>query len=286
VLLTVVMVAGICGAHVLLAQTPGAVTSGPVFEVASIKPNTSGTRRVNLDLQPGGRFLATNVSLETLIRVAYGDPRPLPPNRLSISASWMGASGHDFLEADHFDIEAKSTGELTQSQLQVALQILLVDRFKLIVHHETRELPMYALVLARADGRLGPRLRRTDVDCSNPPPATPAAADGTPACGFRSYPGKATGRTTMSVLAPWLSGAVDDHRPVENRTGLTGTFDFDLEWTPDRPLPADAPPGPVADPNGPALFTALKEQLGLMLQPQKDQIDILVVDHAEHPAEN
>jgi uncharacterized protein (TIGR03435 family) len=91
----------------------------------------------------------------------------------------------------------------------------------------------------------------------------------------------------MSDLARrLLNSAVDDYRPVEDRTGLAGTFEFDLEWTPELPAPADAPPGPPIDPNGPSLFTALKEQLGLKLDPQKDHIDVLVVDHAEHPTEN
>ena len=83
-----------------------------------------------------------------------------------------------------------------------------------------------------------------------------------------------------------LNGAVDDHRPVEDHTGLAGTFEFDLEWTPVLPVPADAPPAPPVDPNGPPLFTALREQLGLKLEPAKNLIDILVVDHAERPTEN
>ena len=83
-----------------------------------------------------------------------------------------------------------------------------------------------------------------------------------------------------------MSGWVDDHRPVEDRTGLTGNFDIDLDWTPDRALPADAPALPPVDPNGAGLFTALQEQLGLKLESTKNSIDILVVDHAEHPTEN
>jgi uncharacterized protein (TIGR03435 family) len=214
--------------------------------------------------------------------VAYGERGSLPGDRLSISAQWIAR--------DRFDIEAKASGDLTRSQLPAALQMLLVDRFKLIAHHETKELPTYALVLARTDGRLGPRLRRSDVDCSDPRNAPPPAADGTPSCGFRNFPGKATGRVTMSDLAQrMLSNALDDRRPVEDRTGLAGTFEFDLEWTPDRPAPPrppEAPPAPPIDPNGASLFTALKEQLGLALKPQKGYIDIVVVDSAAHPTEN
>jgi uncharacterized protein (TIGR03435 family) len=83
-----------------------------------------------------------------------------------------------------------------------------------------------------------------------------------------------------------LNNAVDDHRPVEDRTGLSGTFEFDLEWTPVAPVPADAPPAPLVDPNGISLFTALREQLGLRLEPAKQRIDILVVDRAERPTAN
>jgi uncharacterized protein (TIGR03435 family) len=83
-----------------------------------------------------------------------------------------------------------------------------------------------------------------------------------------------------------MSGWVDDHRPVEDRTGLTGNFDIDLDWTPDRPLPADAPALPATDSNGAGLFTALQEQLGLKVESTKNSIDMLVVDHAEHPTEN
>ena len=280
------LVVGALTAPRLLAQTP-ASTDGkaPTFEVASIKPNKSGSRQVNLNLEPGGRLTATNVSLMGLISVAYADQGPLPPNRVSVNAQWIG--GGDYLASDHFDVQAKADGELTRSQLPHAVQVLLADRFKLIVHHETKELPMYALVLVNADGRLGPHLKRSTVDCSDPGTLAETDADGKPLCGFRRFPGKATGRATMADLAKrLLNGAVDDHRPVEDRTGLAGTFEFDVEWTPQLPVPADAPQGPPIDPTGPSLFTAVKEQLGLKLDPRKDQIDVLVIDHAEHPTEN
>ncbi len=93
----------------------------------------------------------------------------------------------------------------------------------------------------------------------------------------------------MATLARLMSGWVDDHRPVEDRTGLMGNFDIDLDWTPDQPLtalPAGAPALPAVDTNGAGLFTALQEQLGLKVESTKNNIDILVVDHAEHPTEN
>jgi uncharacterized protein (TIGR03435 family) len=270
----------LCLALILAVQT----TAAPSFDVAAIKPNKSGTNRSNLDLQPGGRFTAINVSLFMLINVAFGDGGPLPPNRLVFAPQWHG--GKDSLATERFDILAKADGELKQSDIPAALRALLADRFKLVVHHETRERATYALMLVRADGRLGPRLKRPAVDCSNPN-AAPPNADGTPSCGFRSLPGRATGRATMADLARrLLARAVEDQRVVEDRTGLEGTFEFDLEWTPNQPSPPDAPAGPPIDPNGASLFTALKEQLGLKLEPQRDQIDVLVIDRAEYPSQD
>jgi len=259
----------------------------PAFDVATIKVNKEDSNRSNLDLQPGGRFVAVNVSLPGLISVAYGEPyAPLRGNRLVMNVRGFGG-GNGYASNDRFDIVAKAAADLTREQLPAALRLLLADRFKLVVHHETRELPAYHLLLARADGRLGPKLRRSDVDCSDLQAPAAKNDDGTSKCGFRRFPGKATGRATMKDLAAvLLNSAVDDRRPVEDHTGLAGTFEFDLEWTPTAAIPADAPPAPPVDPNGAPLFTALREQLGLKLEPAKNSIDILVVDRAEHPTEN
>jgi uncharacterized protein (TIGR03435 family) len=129
-------------------------------------------------------------------------------------------------------------------------------------------------------------LKRSDVDCADPREFTAKNADGTSKCGFRSLPGSAKGRATIGNHARFFSSPTADHRPVENRTGLEGTFEFELEWTPEMAVSADAPPGPPVDPNGPSFFTAVREQLGLKLEPRKRPIDVLVVDRAEHPTEN
>lgn len=265
------------------AQTPQAS-----FDVASIKANTSDSNRVNLDLQPGGRFVATNVSLMALVAVAYGDDGPpLPANRLVVKDNWISGTLGGYATAARFDIVAKAEDGLTREQLPAALRKLLADRFKLVVHHETRELPIYRLTLVRNDGHLGRKLRPSDVDCTDVNALTAKNDDGTSRCGFRRSPGRATGRATMPQLARgFLNSAVDDHRAVEDHTGLPGTFEFDIEWTPAAPIPADAPPSPPVDPNGPPLVTALREQLGLKLEPDKQRIDVLVVDAAERPTEN
>src|SRR5437660_1229120 len=120
-----------------LNPQPPPSSQSPSFEVATIKPNRSDSNRVNLNLQPGSRFVATNVSLQVLISVAYGDPRPLPPNRMVMNAPWIAGNG-GYAAAERFDIEAKADGDLAQDQLPSALQKLLADRFQLLVHHESR----------------------------------------------------------------------------------------------------------------------------------------------------
>jgi len=285
-----------CTAGTALAQAP----ANPSFEVASIKPNRSGTNQRQFNVEPNGRFTAINVPLYDLIRIAYAEPGPdgllgpLPPNRLSVAKTWAG--GAAALQSDKFDVIATTDAGSSQEQVFLMLRALLAERFKLVVHRDTQDLPIYALVMARKDGRLGPRLRPSSVDCSAVPsdgPTSSPSADAfvaEPCKGLRNVPGKATGRAvTIPTLARLMSGWVDDHRPVEDRTGLTGNFDLDLDWTPDRPVPAPpagAPALPATGSNGAGLFTALQEQLGLKVESTKNSIDMLVVDHAERPTEN
>ena len=272
----------------------------PEFEVASIKPNKSGTNQRQFDWGRNGRFTAINVPLADLVRFAYAEPGPdgilgpLPPNRLSAAATWAG--GARALQSEKFDIVATTDAAASREQVFLMLRALLATRFKLVAHRETRDLPIYALVMARNDGALGPRLRRSRVDCSTVSSDGPAAAPAAdafvaePCKGLRNVPGNATGRAvTIPTLARLISGWVDDHRPVADRTGLTGNFDLDLDWTPNQQLPAPpagTPALPSPDPNGAGLFTALREQLGLRLESTKNSIDIAVVDYAERPTEN
>jgi len=252
-------------AGIASAQAP----ANPTFEVASIKPNKSGTNQRQVNWEPNGRFTAINVPLDDLIRFAYAEPGldgllgPLPPNRLSVAKTWDG--GATALQSNKFDVIATTAAGASQEQVFLMLRALLKERFKLVVHRETRDLPIYVLVMARKDGRLGPRLRPSNVDCSAAPSnrPTPSPAAG----GFVAEPCKG----------------------LRNVPGKTGNFDIDLDWTPDRPLPplpADAPALPQVDANGAGLFTALQEQLGLKVESTKNSIAILVVDHAEDPTEN
>jgi uncharacterized protein (TIGR03435 family) len=272
----------------LRAQSP-APGRLPSFEVASVKLNTSGDTRSPMRTQPGGRFTATNARLKGLIATAFemADSPALVDSRIFGGPDWVGS--------ERYDIVAKSSTEFRPSpdgpprELLLMIRSLLEDRFKLKAHRETREVPIYELVVARADGRLGPGLHKSDVDCEaigaairsgNPPPRQPGEP---PPCGLMGGPARTiAGGATMQQLAANLT--VRQERLVFNKTGLTGRFAFNLAWTPDQ-IPTEAPPPgiPPIDPNGPSLFTALQEQLGLKLEPAKGPVDVLVIDSVEHP---
>jgi uncharacterized protein (TIGR03435 family) len=252
------------------------------FEVASIKPNPSGPGPLAINTLPGGRFTATNVTLRALIQNAYR----VQTVQISGGPSWINS--------DRFDIVAKGADQDDASRMQLRLRSLLADRFKLVIRTETREMPIYALTVARADGRLGSALHRLDVDCSadtakdaqNIVKGAPAAA-GTP-CGIRMGMGTMTvGGATLAQMAASLSSILD--RTVVDRTALAGTFAAALTYTPDQATPGLAQKAqyvPSIDPNGPSIFTAMQEQLGLKLEPAKAPVDLLVVIGAEKPAAN
>ena len=183
---------------------------------------------------------------------------------------------------------------------QFMLLNLLADLFKLKVHTETREMPTYALVLARSDGKLGPKIKQAAVDCAalrgrgpGGPPAPPAPGE-RPQCGMMMGIGSvAAGGVSMAQLATLLSQRVG--RTVVDKTGLTGFYEFNLDFTPDQipgaggpgpVLPPGAPALPPVDPNGPSIYTALQEQLGLKLDAQRGQVEVTVIDSVDHPTED
>jgi bla regulator protein blaR1 len=267
-------------------------TSRPSFEVASVKRNRASDGRVSLGFQPGGRMTATGVTLKMLIGTAYGAGQPLGNSQI--------IGGPDWLDRDRFDIVAKADGDVVpgpNGPLPLMIQSLLADRFKLAVHNETREMPIYALVMARSDGKRGPQLNPSAVDCAamrgrGGPPPTPAPGERLP-CAMRISPGNLTGGgMAMAQLASALGRMPAVNRIVEDRTGLTGGFDFDLTWTPDQAQlpPGGPPPGapPLApiDPNGPSLFAAVQEQLGLKLESTRGPVPVIVIDRAEPPTED
>ncbi len=274
----------------LLGFAQGA--ADPAFEVASVKVNKSGDGRVALFGQPGGRFNATNVTLQMLISTAFGTPQPLP--------NFQILGGPEWIRSDRFDIVAKAPGDASlgpDGQMSLMVRTLLKERFDLVVHNETRELPVYALVMARADRRPGPQLKPAAVDCAamgrgrgGAPPPMPQPGEQM-LCGIRLTPGNlAGGGSSMAQFAFAISRFVN--RPVLEKTELAGNFDFDLQWTPEQMPPAApaGPPGapllPPIDPNGPSIFTAVQEQLGLKLDSTRGPVDVVVIDRAERPTED
>jgi uncharacterized protein (TIGR03435 family) len=280
--------------YVLFAVSLVAQDTGrPAFEVASIKANKSGIPgKLGMGFQPG-RLTARNYTLKELIQGAYA----FDGNQIFGGPSWI--------DDDRFDVEAK--GDFTLAGFLPdaagspprAYQMLgtrLVERFKLSVHTETRQLPIYALVMAHRDGEVGPRLRRSGIDCeailaaivqSGRPPAPPEPGKGPP-CSGRPGPGRVTGNSlTMLQFANMLAPYTD--RIVRDQTGMAGGFDWDLEWTPAAgeyggPGPRDSVDRSSAD--GPSLFTALQEQLGLKLESTRGPVSVLVIDRAERPTED
>jgi uncharacterized protein (TIGR03435 family) len=277
------------------AQASQAPAAAPTFEVASIKANNSGDGRVMMQNQPG-RFIATNITLRLMIRNAY----QLQDFQITGGPGWIAS--------DHFDINAKIPDEFRDlpparpgngpGPLQQMLRSLLVERFKLTTHMETKDSPIYALVLARSDGKLGPNLKKSETDCEAafaagrrrggpmpPPPGPPQPGDTIP-CGIRIGMGNMTvGGVPLSQVANSL--AMFAGRVVLDRSGLTGNYDFSMTWTPDQ-MPQRPPGGPdlpPIDPNGPSLFTAVQEQLGLKLDSQRGPVEVLVIDRAEKPVE-
>lgn len=267
------------GPRLLLRLSAQQATAAPPpsrqFEVASVKPNTSGRRASSINVQPGGRFDATNVPLERLIVSAY---RILPEQQL------LGASG--WVKTDPFDVVAKSDGPATAEEMSEMLRSLLEERFSLEVHRETRELPIYALVVSRPDGTLGDQLKRSGIDCaalsararSAVTVPSPPSAPGEPPCGTQMRPGRFTGRgTALSQLAMSLGATAG--RIVQDKTGLTGTFDIELSWTPER----GGQLGPGGIDGGVSLFTAIQEQLGLKLESQRGPVEVIVIDSVSRP---
>jgi|SRR5689334_23396442 len=284
---------------VLSAQAPAPSSARPAFEAASVKRNKEGGP-FGLLFQPGGRLRATNLTLKMLIGAAYGTPQPLPDFQISGGPKWI--------ETDRFDIVAKAAGDPAPGAngppplMFEMLQSLLEERFHLKVHNELREVPVFALMLARSDGKLGPQFRQTDVDCAaimraarerGGPPPTPPAPGERPKCGARMFPGNVSaGAQTMVQVVNGLARMAGVNRQVIDRTGLTGAYDVDLVWTPDSGSPpqGDRPPGapplPPIDPNGPSLFTAIQEQWGMKLEATKAPVNMLLIDTAEQPMED
>jgi uncharacterized protein (TIGR03435 family) len=264
-----------------IGQTPSASpgTPTPKFDVATIKPAAPGADD-GVTLRPGGRFSATNITLKDLIGGAY----VMPFFRILGGPPW--------LDSIHYDIEAKPDTPVKESDRRVMLQALLAERFQLKLHRQTRELPIYALVLARRDGKLGHGITESKEGGCSPSELSPIPEPGKPlklTCGtVLTAPGE-----FKAVAAPVNRLAGLSHlftRLIVDKTGLTGKYDITLQWSPESPATAfqqDASrTAPLPDIAGPSIFAAFQEQLGLKLIPSKGPVEIIVIDHAEEPSEN
>ncbi|HEY4356736.1 MAG TPA: TIGR03435 family protein [Acidobacteriaceae bacterium] len=285
------LAAGVSRPIALHAQVPTS-EHRPSFEVASIRQNLTNDRR-SFSVQPGGRLVVRNASLKDLIAAAFGmaDIPALVHDRI--------LGGPDWIDSDHYDIEAKASTEFQYSpggppkEMLLMLRSLLEDRFKLVAHRDTREMPVLNLVIARKDGKLGPGLHKSALDCDalyapgrNAVPPAPRQPNEPPPCRLMGGPARtiASG-VTMQQLAANLSNHLE--RLVIDKTGLTERFDFNMGWTPDRLPTAAPPPGiPPVDPNGPSLVTALQEQLGLKVEAGRGPVDVLVIESVERPTPN
>jgi bla regulator protein blaR1 len=258
------------GGAAVVAQDRQASTE-PAFEVASVKAHTQDGAREALSVQPDGSARFTAFHVRTLITIAYRSEGIQRFDQLVGAPSW--------LSVERFDIAAKagvdSAASDVATRLPAMLRTLLRDRFGLRLHVETRDRPAYGLVLARRDGRLGSNLRASSLEC----PAAESDSHPDKWCGIRVAGGLITGRAVSAAyLAGNLAGYPTVDRFVTDRTGLTGRYDFTLEYS-----PALLDPGGVSVTAGPSLFTALTEQLGLSLRPETKTVPVLVIDHIERP---
>jgi uncharacterized protein (TIGR03435 family) len=243
----------------IAASAPMGAQAPDAFEVASVKPSLPGTR-ISSTLD-AAQFNCTSHSLMMLIMSAYPDIEVQP---------WRVSGGPAWLTSDAWDLAAKlplnmpTDQERLYRRTELMLRAFLAEEFKLKMHQETKEYPVYALVLAKN----GAKLKRSEASQLSVKTGR----------GRLEFHHQSMSGLTQFLYTRGYSGQAAD-RPVLDMTGLQGFFDFTLEWTPDR-VQSD----PTA--TGPSLFTALEEQLGLKLQAQKAPIEFLVIDHAEKPGVN
>jgi len=268
------------------------------FEVASVKLDSGPFRSPNFPLDSGdayrpvgGRFSA-DFPLATYLSFAY---------KLSLSSDQrqaMLANLPDWVSSERYAIEARAEGNPTKDQMRLMMQALLAERFKVAAHFETRVFPAFALSLAKP-GTTGPKLRphSEGVPCEETPatngPIVPNGNIFPPVCDVfmmtinANHIAKGGSRnTTMALIAGALPGMGRLDHPMIDRTGLSGRFDFSIEFTPEANGPVEPAGDPAPEPRGPTFADALREQLGLKMEAVKAPLPFLVVDHVERPTAN
>ncbi len=249
-----------CGKPTILILAAFGLTFGQTttpsplkFEAISIKPNKSATERSSFRIN-ADRLSASNISARSLIETGYG------------VKTYQVFGAPDWLSTERFDVEAKSEQSATRGQMNEMLRNLLAERFMLSAHRDSKDIPVFVLTPAKTGSKL-----------------TEAVPDDHPQVMF-SMAGRKMQLTGMkapvSLLTPWLTSILmSTARPVLDKTGLAARYDFKMEWLPD-----DAPAGSATD--GPSIYTAIQEQLGLRLDAEKAPFDVLVIDHIERPSAN
>jgi bla regulator protein blaR1 len=272
------------------------------FDVASVRQSKPGTfmppsfpLSPDDSYKPNGGLFSADFPLIVYIEFAY------KPWLTHDERDSMLAHLPKWVATDSFTIRAQQAGNPTKDQMRLMVQSLLADRFKLAVHSEVRRVPAFALTLTKP-GKTGPNLRphAEGPSCDVP---IPSSARGDPASGSEVFPlecnvyglsGQSdhtvlagSRNTTMELIAASLSSLPDGlDRPVVDRTGLTGKYDFTLEWTPEPNGSAAHADGVLPSPQGTTFLEAVKEQLGLKLESTKAPLNVLVIDHVERPFEN
>ncbi|HVY91328.1 MAG TPA: TIGR03435 family protein [Bryobacteraceae bacterium] len=281
------------GIAIGVAQT----VPGAEFDVASIKPNIDGGPRRYQGERSPGTFVGENVTLENLIETAYST-RPWIQNVNVPSQGFRIFGAPDWMSSDCYDVTAKwnpgppgasrtmESLEKSQARVRLMLQNLLAQRFQLKLHHETRDLPVYDLIVAKG----GSKLKQgscVPLDPNNLPQRPTADFCGTSRLGRVGVDWTLDGKgMSMDDLAGALSFLLNS-RPVIDKTGFTRAFDAHLRWTP-GPGEFGAPNGitPAGEENSGSIFDILPQQLGLELKPGKGPVDVLVIDHVERPSAN
>ena len=227
-----------------------------VFDAATVKPNNSASGSSSTE-STNGLLRITNQTLLRMIQYAYN----VRDFQISGGPAWV--------RSDRYDVTAKPDGSVRDQQMKEMLQALLAERFQLQFHRQTQEGPIYALLIGKNGPKLQPAPESDNSGISSNSTAVRTTMKGT--------------HVTMDELAASLGNRVG--RPVIDKTGLSGKFDFELSWVADLTL-ATGTPDPGADVSGPSIFTDLQEQLGLRLDSQKGPIEMFLIDRAEKPAEN
>jgi uncharacterized protein (TIGR03435 family) len=239
----------------LLVSTPLCLSAQSSFDVASVRPAGPGAHGGGIEVTPGGRFSATGVSLRALLKFGYS----VRDFQITQPPAWF--------DSQRYDVLAKAETEVPEDRMKLMVQSLLADRFQLKLHRESKEMQTYVLTVLKTGVKIQPvqtgetgRVSRKGL-------------------GFIAGTKASMAQLAEALSDVALNGRYILDRPVLDRTGLSGVYDFMLTWTPDSS-------GSTSDLSGPSLFTAVQEQLGLKLEIQKAQVEILVIDHVEKASAN